>query len=92
MKMLFALTAAALMATALSIPASAGTVGCDQGNTMSSSAATNCHNWRPANAAVNQPTARAAFAYAPSSHTIVTPSTEYFPDNGEGTGISGGSA
>jgi hypothetical protein len=88
-KMLFALTAAALMATALSVPASAGTTGCDQGAPDGTVKATNC-KWDSA----NEPTA--AFAYVAPSRTIVAPhqrSTLYRADSDYGTtGVSGGSA
>jgi hypothetical protein len=90
-KILFALTAAALATTALSVPASAGTIGCDQGAPSFSVKATNC-KWDSANA----PSAStAAFAYVAPSRAIVAPqqrSTLYRADSDYGTtGVSGGS-
>ena len=95
MKMFFALAAAALTATTLSVPASAGTVGCKPGEPMNSSAkATNCRGWGPASSTVRQPVA-GTYAYVPSSRMIVEPRAYFTPDleNEEGgTGVSGGAA
>jgi hypothetical protein len=86
-KMLFALTGAALMATALSLPASAST-GCDQGAPDASVKASLCSS-KLANAVHVAPTAAAAFAQVPVSHRIR--STLYRPDADYGTtGVSGG--
>jgi hypothetical protein len=87
MKMLFALTAAAIAATTLSAPASAGTIGCDQGAPMNSSfKATDCPEWNQASSAT------AAFAYAPS-RKVVAASANYLPDlENEGGRVSGGAA
>jgi hypothetical protein len=94
MKMLFALTAAALAVSALSVPASAGTIGCRQGDPITSSAkATNCDSWGSESSAMNQPRAEAGFAYVPTARTIVAPSARYLPDlenEGGRTGVSGG--
>jgi hypothetical protein len=87
MKILFALTAAAIAATALSAPASAGTTGCDQGAPLNSSVkATDCPEWNQTSSAM------AGFAYAPS-RPVVAASAHYLPDlENEGGRVSGGSA
>ena len=95
MKILFALTAAALAASALTAPASAATIGCDPGNDHASAKATDCHNWA---SSTKRHRASGAYAYVPSSRMAVAPRgrvTPYLPDlenEGGRTGVSGGAA
>ena len=87
MKTLFALTAVSLMTAALSVPASAGTIGCDVGNANASVNATNCSTWQET---ASQPTTgKSAFAYVAPSRAQAAPSTLYNP-TADDEGVKGG--
>jgi hypothetical protein len=69
MKILMTLAAAALTTAALSLPASAGTIGCDEGAPDGSYKVTDCSpNYQRDVQVFRTPRAAHSFAYAPQTH------------------------
>ena len=89
---LFALTAAAIAATAVSVPASAGTIGCDPGNPTGQTSATSCRFWNNA----DQTSAQQSYAMAQQSYAMDRKVYDSAPLNSDlpfgHTGVSGGAA
>jgi hypothetical protein len=91
MKIMFTLTAAVLTTVALSLPVSAGTIGCKSDQPNASIRASDCRTWHQSRSAR---TARvrhgtASLAYAPRSRTIARPAHIRPTDN---EGVKGGAS
>jgi hypothetical protein len=83
--MLMTLTAAVVAATAIVSSASAGTVGCTQGNPTNETNLTSCRMWR--NAAPVP--AQESFAMAPKAYAVAPLEPPYASNFGH-TDVSGG--
>jgi hypothetical protein len=94
MKIMLTLTAAVLTTAALSVPVSAGPIGCKAGEPINSSVkASDCRTWYSSRSARIAPALRstAAFAYAPRSQTTIVRRTRSIgPTDNEG--VKGGAA
>src|SRR4051812_5773075 len=93
MKIVFTLTAAALTTAALSLPVSAGTIGCKSDQPDASVKASDCRTWHQSRSARITHVRRgtASLAYAPRSHrTVARHRPLVGPSDTEG--VKGGSA
>lgn len=92
MKIVLTLTAAVLTTAALSLPVSAGTIGCKSDQPNASVKASDCRTWHRSRSARVAPVryGTASFAYAPRSRTIVRPARTIGPSDDEG--VKGGAA
>jgi hypothetical protein len=93
MKIVLTLTAAALTTAALSLPVSAGTIGCESDEPYASFKATDCHSWRSLRSARIVPMrwGTSAFAYAPRSRTNIVRRGRFIGP-GDDEGVKGGAA
>ena len=102
MKILLTLTAAALTTAALSLPASAGTIGCKSDQPDASVHASDCRTWHQTSRSMGVPSSRSlgitheqrasgSLAYAPRSRSKVVRQQRFIgPSDNEG--VKGGSA